>query len=658
MAQYNLTFESDDGKPIAFPFNQQPCFIPGQKLLIHFISSNKTWYGFIFQGRADFYCRTTKNLNINTLNALKFYSELSGACCKLDGTCEITENGLCSGYFVGVGTTCGANNICKQNVGACCVTSVIDGKNNNYCLDNITPHSCFSLNSSGVESIFSGFGKTCNDIDCNNALSKNGACCDGKGNCKELTETDCITSGRSFLGKTTSCSINSPCSSGSGACCYPSGICGKSTSDICFSSGGFYHGNGTDCSGITCNSYNNCCSFLSSSIKPGDMLGGGIVVGLYDPKNSKLFGANKAFSRHGFTYSHINGETLAHYYKSEYDYNGYGFEGEDCATLKNENSDLYYIIVSLYPASIDKDGNLVNPTEELPHQDIFSWYSGGNAWGPLCNLNSYSYEELTFLEQSYEELYLKYGEGYYGITGESFETLRQSTFPLCNSSRINGLDPIARLFTRNIKTINGLWNRNWGIYNTIRMISADNAYYKKLSSKYFNYEDFYIDDNWNSVYALKLFDNDLYTNSFSLDQNPVQLSDWYLPSHDELAFIAANTITDSSNSYYGFDLNSKLLENSGVPLYGWHWSSTGTFDETDNLEGIYVSDKPKHGSMAWALYFNQNGESSDYYATKKNRNEKLKIRPIRMIRCDGRVPDSNNDSYKLWKTPILLRNSL
>ena len=383
-----------------------------------------------------------------------------------------------------------------------------------------------------------------------------------------------------------------------------------------------------------------------------------MVVGIYNPRNSKLLGGEHAFSRQGITASFMyGGETLAGYYTSENDYIGYGVTGESCATTVSQDSDSYYIVVSLYPASIDKNGNLINPTEELADTDTFPWYGDGIAWGPILNLTNYTYGDFTYLSESYDSSYLRYGEGYYGVTGESLDNIKNVTFQSCYSTRKNGSDPIARLFTRTVKSSNGLWHRNWGLYNTIRMISADNADYLKLSSQYYKSSEFSSGEEITAVRVLKLFDNTDYTNSHGLTGNPSQLTDWYIPSHDELAFIAANTITDSSNPYYGFNANSYLLSNGGVPLYDWHWTSTGSFDITSATEGVYISGKPEHGSVAWALYFDANGESANFKVKKENRTTGLKVRPIRALRCDGVIPASTSEQYKLWKTPHLLRNN-
>lgn len=658
---------------IKWPLKKAPCLRTGESHLLHFISGNGVWYGYIFgQGTGStgkYFCSGTTSppTTQSQQNTLDYYSGLTGACCLGNNSCNISTYEMCilnSGFFSEVGTTCGtigSTSVCTESLGACCVTNSVDGKNTSYCLDNISPLDCMSLNNDSVQSIFSGFNTTCQDINCSNSFNALGACCDGAGKCEQLTKEDCIIAGGSFNGRGILCFSDNTdpiCSSGTGACCTPSGTCTQTTAELCLSSGSNYHGNATTCAGITCSSYLKCGGFLGVSLRPGDIIGGGMVVGVYSPKSSKLFGGSHAFSRHGSTADFMyGGETLANYYQSETDYIGYGITGENCDVLLNNDIDSYYVIVSLYPSSVNDAGKFVNPTEELAKTDTFPWYGPGVAWGPILDLDKYKYAEFTYLDKRYDASYLQYGEGYYGITGESLDNIKSVTFQTCYSSRLNGVDPVARLFTRNVKTSNGLWNRNWGIYNTIRMISADNAHYIKLSvSPYFTYSEFNSGVTMSAVRALSAFDNNDFTNTHGLTANPTALSDWFIPSHDELAFLAANCITDSTNPYYGFDMNAALLDNSGIPLYDWHWSSTGSFDITTD-QGIYTSGKPEHGSVAWAIYFDPNGESSQFTVKKENRSAELKVRPIRLMRCDGQTPLTSSEQYKLWKTPKLLRNS-
>jgi len=657
--------------PVIFPLNRQPCIYKyndvTKNYIIHFVLIKNDWYGFVYYSSVtdDYFCGSADPLTSATKeiqDTLDFYDGLTGACCTSVGNCSITSYFGCTGYFAGVGTTCGtigSTSVCDQKDGVCCVKNTVDGKISAYCIENSNAFDCLSLASNSISTTFIK-DKTCVDINCNNAIEEIGACCDGKGNCSELTKVECISSGSSYLGDGVLCYEQNSrplCSIGVGACCQPTGTCTEITAEQCFQSDGFYHGNGISCAGVTCANSLSCGGFLGFNLKPGDLFGGGVVVGIYNPNRSKILGGAHAFSRHGITATFLSGEERqSGYYASEQDFVGYGFEGNRCLVDIENSTDSYYIIASLYPSSINSEGAFVNPTQEIAVTDEFVWYGTGIAWGPILNLTTYTENDFTYLDKTYEKQYLTYGEGYYNLINGRLDTIKQSTFQTCYDTRKNGTDPIARLFTRNVKTSNGLWNRNWGLYNTIRMISADNADYLKLESAQYSFGEFASGITLSSIRALKQFNNSDYTNSHGLTANPEQLSDWYIPSHDELAFIAANTVTDETNFYGGFNLNSSLLLNNGIPFFGWHWSSTGSFDETSTTEGIYSSGKPKHGSVAWALYFDANGNSENYKVKKENRQTPCKVRPIRAIRCDGKYPNPAEDSYKLWKTPNLLRN--
>jgi hypothetical protein len=123
------------------------------------------------------------------------------------------------------------------------------------------------------------------------------------------------------------------------------------------------------------------------------------------------------------------------------------------------------------------------------------------------------------------------------------------------------------------------------------------------------------------------------------------ISDWYIPSYDELAYIAKNCVNDSVNN-----INAKLLQNGGTPLDGWYWSSTGTFDGTTYE---YVLNHPSgltHGSMAWAISFNSDGNAEQFKTKKAHRTEnKYKVRPIKIIRCDKSFYANNSPNNKYWR---------
>ena len=666
-----VLFKSVSGKPIQFPLNKQPCvYLQNKSYVIHFVSIKDTWYAYVFgsdSGDESFFCDSEEYFaySSNQSNVLNDYYGITGACCTPTG-CTLTTLYGCTGYFVGAGSTCGTigtNSICSEQLGSCCVKNIVDGKVNQYCIDDISAIDCLSLRDNSTDTTFGGIGKTCLDLNCSNSFDTIGGCCDGFGNCSELEETQCILSGGNYLGDGVLCYSENKqptCSTGIGACCK-SGICTEETITSCLQSGGRYYGSGISCGDVMCSAASlSCGESIGVPIKPGDVIGGGVVVGIYNPKQSKLLGAAHAFSSTGITSTFMfGGETLAKYYQSEIDYVGYGLTGEQCDVTTGQQLDSYYLIVSLNHAAVNSNGDLINPTEESSSKEQFVWYGSGIGWGPILNLQTYRPDDFTFLNQTYDSLYMRYGEGYYGITGESLDIIIETTFQTCYETRKNGTDPVARLFTRNIKTSNGIWNRNWGLYNTIRMISADNAHYLKLKkSGIYTETDFDCGQNITSIQVCSLFDSTDTTNSVGLTANPSGLSDWYLPSHDELAFIAANVVTDSTNSYNGFDLNSAILQQNGTPIYGWYWSSTGSFDITNKEEGVYINGKPNHGSVAWAIYFDENGSSSNFKVKKEDRQKELKVRPIRAIRCDGVIPNTNKPEYKLWKLPKLLRDNI
>lgn len=666
----SVLFRTVSGKPVLFPLNKQPCIYLGNKsYVINFISIKDTWYGYVFgnnEGTGNFFCDFTNpdDLSQTQQSILTQYYGITGACCR-GNTCGISTLGGCTGFFAGAGTTCGTfgvNSICTQRLGSCCVENIVDGNVNIYCEDPISPNDCMNMRDNSTRTIFSGFGRSCTSVNCQNSFNEIGGCCDGYGNCTELTRDQCILSGGNYLGKGILCfnENNEPtCSSGSGACCK-SGICTQQNSITCIQTGGRYSGNGTLCGDVVCSSFSQSCgSFIGEQLNFGDIVAGGVVVGIFNPKKSNLLGAKHAFSsRSGITSEFMfGGETFAKYYQSEIDHVGYGLTAESCVVVNNEDVDSYYIIVSLHPAAVDQNLNLIeNPSDTIPFKDTFNWYGTGYAWGPILNLDSYVPDDFTFLNQNYETSYLQYGEGYYGVTGESLDNIITQTMQTCYETRRNGLDPIAKLFTRNVKTANGLWNRNWGLYNTIRMISADNAHYLQLKRDgVYSQNDFNSGDELSAVRVCTKFKSGLTANSLGFTANPSSTTDWYIPSHDELAFIAANTTVDSES---GNNLNSQLLALGGTPLSGWHWSSTGSFDITNTEEGIYNFTKPSPGTVAWAIYFDINGLPEEFKVKKETRNSLLKVRPIRAIRCDGLTPSENKQEYKLWKTPRLLKDNI
>jgi hypothetical protein len=120
------------------------------------------------------------------------------------------------------------------------------------------------------------------------------------------------------------------------------------------------------------------------------------------------------------------------------------------------------------------------------------------------------------------------------------------------------------------------------------------------------------------------------------------VSDWFIPSHDELAFIANSCIKEDSDE----NINVKLMLSSGTPLYDWYWSSTGSFGSSDSPT-INGNKDLTQGSVAWAIKFDSDGNQDNFMVKKRNRiTEKCNLRLIRMIRCDAQY---NTKYWRLLK---------
>jgi len=230
-----------------------------------------------------------------------------------------------------------------------------------------------------------------------------------------------------------------------------------------------------------------------------------------------------------------------------------------------------------------------------------------------------------------------------------------------------GTGHIQKLITKLLQTAHGLWHRNWGLYNNARIISADNA----LSQGYnlgggYTAEDFGpgLTGNYISAFrATRLLDDNLVgtTAASATGTNIPEVSPWYIPSTDEMSFIAAHCIKDSP---YDINLNAELLNQGGVPIDGWHWTSTGAFDElkgkTGTGEGVIgtLGSTADPGTLAWAMKFDINGVEENFRIGKKNRTRNTyTVRPIRLIRCDGQYATGGQGNENLWKLPKVLRDA-
>lgn len=566
---------------------------------------------------------------------------ITGACCKADGTCEATTESACVGFFHGAGTTCGETYdfICNKP-GVCCRQSIINGiKVTGVLSQELTCTECLSLTGQNVK--FAGNYTTSEQINCESLFNEIGACCDGRGGCQSISRIECENGGGIFQGNSISCFDafgSSICSSGTGPCCE-AGVCSEKTYSECFTNNGYYLGRSKLCKDYSCERNNTCSGFIDGvPVYPGSNYAGGIVVGSFVPGKSKIFGAKNLFTIEGFTLSHGVTHT-PEMYTSSIDFYAYGMD-ETC----NELNHSYILVVYPYDVAIDTAGKLKNTDTQQYSENTFVWGMTGSSWGPILN-EAGEYNDIRILDYDYDQSYLKYTEGYWslgftGATQANNSNVLYNTFTSCNKTELYGGFGIGKQFAKSPYNLHGFWYRSWGLYNTIRAIGAINANNSSsfIGNGGYTAGDFSALIKENAFSSVRLLSDGITSSIQGITANNSSLSGWYLPSHDEMAFIAANTINT-----FGYNLNKVLLL-QGQPLNGTYWTSTGTFDYS-KYEGIYENSiKPTAGSVAIAMNIDVDGNPNAYKVYKANRQTKYKVRPIRMIRCDNKIPSD----YRLW----------
>lgn len=562
-----------------------------------------------------------------------------GVCCKEDCTCDLSFDYECSGYFY-EGATCGGVSGPCSNLGACCLFSSTSNKS----IDcrNLTFCQCAGIASeSGYLyrwNKFTGLKTSCDDFNCDNAMFDIGACCDGIGGCVEISSEECFNLNRYYQGNGVNCITSSNlnvCSDGNGACCDSGITCEAGlTGSTCLSQAKTYYGDGTTCGDFTCGSlYIPCYSIIENlNLTPGDEYEDGIIVGIFNPKQTKCFGS-ELFDGTIKSYNTLTGTTLQSCvdYLSKYDYSGYNFNK---TTICDDDTDSYLMVVSKHPINIDLTDNLIDGNLNI-HE--FKWSNGSVAWGPLINISGSVVEEFT-------DNKLKYKEGYiYDATNESNSKLNlyPNSFLTCSSVRVD-TDSSSYLENRPVQSFNGLWTRNNGLYNTIRLLSSEYFYYNIGSSMDGATLEYFIPQTSDMTVgrALSIY-------NINKPKTYEKASDWFVPSIDELAFIA-NHCKNTSD----FNLNSRLLEINGTPLNGWYWSSTGSMDVSNN-EGINTISGITHGSVAWAIKFDVDGNTENMIISKAQRTNTYQVRPIKFVRCDKNYYVPSDINFKLWTVPKL-----
>jgi hypothetical protein len=637
--------------PIRWPLNKPPCFsVDGVTcdIRISFFGLQGVWYATakhlgegLCEGDGMFYT-TCSATEMPTIRSASF--SIIGACCKKDGSCSETTAIGCDGYFHGIGTTCGNtySSICNKP-GACCVSST--GELGINCF-NLTSSECIGISFAS----FAGNGTQCESIECSDIRNNIGACCDGLGRCSELSESECDTISGFYQGVGTKC-VNSitgisVCSTGTGPCCI-NGNCSELSGSECFEQNGYFLGTGRACEEFECPDKISCLGYINGvPIKNGQEYAGGVIVGKYEPGRSKILGATQLFNPADI--ASLDGTTAFNcsLYESFLDHTAYGI-------TKNCSFDNEAYIIVVYPS------DLVVGSEKT-----FSWGVTGSSWGPLLDSGGNYYDFVLNPNTTdpnktpvyYYDTHLKYGEGYWssgitagvtaGLTALN-DNLLLKTFPTCSASLQYGNSGVSRVFAKSPYGLHGVWHHSWGLYNTIRSLSANNAYVKKTSlENIFKWSDFSYSTQIDAFRATRTLSDGVTSAIQGITGNIGNISGWYLPSHDEMAFIAAST-----SNLQGFNINTHLmLVSNGEGLNGKYWTSTGTFDYT-NGEGVYsATAKPNPGSVAIAFEMDINGNTYNVYKAK--RKEKYKVRPIRMIRCDGTIPQNRY----LWLLPTVINS--
>jgi hypothetical protein len=624
-------------------------FCPSEQLydVVNFISLGSRYVGI----PAHYKNRTNTEATIQAIPAFSCDSEYRslvyqstfnpryGVCCKTDCSCEMTNDYQCSGYFY-EGLTCGgATGICS-NLGACCLYST--ETNISIPCQELTFCNCYTIaNESNLSynwNPFTTIKKSCADFNCSNSKNNIGACCDGNGSCTEIPESECASIKGYYQGNGVNCTTSdnlNVCVSGYGACCDSGVTCTAGISgQYCLSQFKTFFGDGTTCGDFTCSAADiPCYSILENQLlSPGMEYDGGIVVGIFDPDRSNCFGP-AIFDGNTNTFSVLAGTTLvsSSEYLSNYDYSGYGF---DPASTCDSSGDSYIILLSPHPVNIDDakelvDGNL--------NTSKFIWSNGSNAWGPLLDISSNVVSEFDINNLSYKEGYI------YDSSNETSSklSLYNNTFLSCSSARFD-TDTITHLENKPLQSMTGLWTRNYGLYNTVRLVGGEYFYYNIGSSQsgatMANYTP--VSSALTAARALSIY---------NIEKAPttIKTSNWYIPSIDELAFLASKCLNTSD-----FNLNSRLLELGYTPLYDWHWSSTGALN-TDKNEGILTPSGVTFGSEAWAIKFDADGIGENMLASRQNRTNEYYVRPIKLLRCDKRYANTGDGNFKVWYVPVL-----
>lgn len=706
-----------------------------------------------------------------------------GACCDGAGNCTSTTQANCTKYWQGAGRACsyvdGLNTVspCSGGTGGCCKSGI--------CTPNTGAASCFSQGGK-----FFGCGNTCGTFDCSVPY---------KGCCASAEEPFIVEqhwSGTLPLPDTWAYEANGTLA-GQGLVTHNLKIGDEFAGGIV---AGIFKPKGTLCYGPTAM--------------------GGIPPAYIPATNNDSTNSKNIF---GF----LNNSTAATagYYYSQYDPSGYGFtlnsghDGED---------DAWLLIVSKFPVIINQyynnlhidmpagfpNGNhqvdvnfaLAAATPTIPttsniengipsnttlsggnqarwiYSKNFRLTHGGTAFSSISfdgfassvpNTSEQSRSNWNLCNTNHPGSDLPH-DGVYGTVGATYWA-NTSTFNGCADTSTTCYECADYPFARSRRgwastkaSQNGNFSRNWGLFNTIRIINSDiseiylrpgNGLFPSGNRSVYGGRPYtgldsdpgftaYFQLNATTGYTLAhqittagegcsvwnrfYFPSDIpqppitSTTSFTpaAQFNPInsygtqynnstvgntkwlgslypQLSRWYIPSIDELAFIARQckdptvdlqgkiaTAKGLRIGHFGINQTSTSTPTTSLaatdPNVSWVWSSTISFNEgvtaqylqptnisePEALTGTHTAAQltANHFTKAWTIKFDPgdqaNTSSTHWQVAKKNcmkltndnTNNRFELRLVRQIRCDRKFYwNGDNPRYRntFWAVPRL-----
>ena len=344
----------------------------------------------------------------------------------------------------------------------------------------------------------------------------------------------------------------------------------------------------------------------------------------------------------------------------------------------------------------------------------FAWGNGGTAFSPIFSDSISTNAPQPVSENNIcgtgQGGYI-FADGAYGSVGNTYYG-NNNAFVNCDA----GIDcagcknaPYKRTTSIEYKYFRptGRWSLNFGLMNCCRIASAEvsnyfyqtfggsndirseppalRTSYRSNQSANYNFRFSFAPNGSTNPYrtttteALSVFnrmywpldDTNTRETDYLYDLQYPQVSPWYLPSIDELAFLAYQCVNNN--------LQQNINSASGTPIGtngGWVWSSTGAFDGGKTGEYLQRNNDPIGNTIddlnpdnpliatdrftkAWAIKFDPavSPNSSNFKVGKKNNStETYEVRPVRMIRCDQQYYDNDDPQgirNRVWNVPRL-----